>query len=1125
MKKALLKDCFKEIIKGFKRFISILLIVLLGVGFFAGIKATSPDMKLTLDTYFDDKNVMDIQVISTLGLTDEDITELEKLDLIDDAQGTYQTDAMVTAGDKQFVVKLESLASSINDLQVTSGRLPENQNECVVEEAFLQGTEYNIGDTIKVQVDNITDDDGNDISVLKTNDLQIVGTVRSPMYISTDRGSTKLGSGVINYYLYVSPDNINTNIYTNIYITVNGAKDLKCYDDKYEDLIEQAEDEIEKIADARKEARYNALFDKANQKLQDAKNEFETQKADGEKQLQDAENEINSAKQELENGRNEIAANRAKANNEFNEAGKQLLDAKNTLQQNENDFNAKKQEAEKQISDYETSLNELKQIQEQYNNLQNTLSTSKAQLEILEKQLEELENQANHGRTTTKPQNVNNNVQSQSNGIANTTDDEKEKIEELKKQINELNASISKIEAGIIVIDKQLEAQGITDINQTVTYTENAIQTAKEELSNGQKKIDSAKAEIQNREEQLNKTKNSTYAELDSAEKKLDESAKKIEEAEAELAKSREEFNSKISDAEKELDDAEEDVNSIERPTWYILDRQQNAGYVSYMQDTDRVANLAQVFPIVFFIVAALISLTSMTRMVEEQRVQIGTLKALGYNKLQIASKYIIYATLATVIGGLIGLVIGFSILPKVIADIYAMVYDVPDVILEFNMTYATAGMLAAMLCTIGATVISCYKTLKQKPAALMRPKAPKPGKRVLLERITFIWKRLNFTKKVTARNIFRYKKRFMMTIIGVGGCTALIIAGFGLRDAISSMIPSQYGKIDLYNISVTLKDEYKNEELENIDNILKNYEYTEDVLNANVQSVTIDKNDNTQSIQLIVPQNVEKLSNFIVLESRTDNDEKYVLDDTGVIITEKLSKLLDIKVGDEIKILNSDDKECNVKVNAITENYIYHYIYMTPNLYNQLYDTRIGYNVVYVNTTDMEELEEDELGEQILSNSDYISGVTFMSNTENIFAEVMNNMDLVVWILIISAGLLAFVVLYNLLNANITERIRELATIKVLGFYDKEVYDYISRETIILTVIGMLFGIGGGYFLTLYIIKTCEIDMLMFNPQITVWSYLFGVIITAVFAIIVNIITYFSLKKIDMIESLKSVE
>ena len=1103
MKKALLKDCFKEIAKGFKRFVSILLIVLLGVGFFAGIKATSPDMKLTLDTYFDDKNVMDIQVISTLGLTDEDITELEKLDEIENAEGTYQTDAIVTAGDEQFVVKLESLTSeisneenTINNLQVTNGRLPENQNECVVEEGFLLGTDYKIGDTIKIDVDNITDDDGNDIALLKNNELQIVGTVKSPMYISSDRGTTKLGSGVINYYLYVHQDNINANIYTNIYLTVQGARDLRTYDDKYEDLIEEAETQIEEIADARKEARYNALYDKANQKLQDAKNEFETQKADGEKQIQDAENEINSAKKKLENGRDELAANRNSANNRFTEAAQQIEEARNTIQENENTFNSKKQEAEKQIQEYETNLQSLKEIQTQYNNLESTLANNEKEVQTLTDELETLDE-----------------VQ------------DSERIAEINVRLSELNQEIAKLQAGLMVIDKQLEAQGITDINQTVTYTENAINTAKQELEDGQNAINSAKQELETQEKQLNETKQETYAQLNSAERTLDASEKQIEEAEAELEKSREEFNSKIADAEKELDDAEEEVNSIERPTWYILDRQQNAGYVSYMQDTDRVANLAQVFPIVFFIVAALISLTSMTRMVEEQRVQIGTLKALGYNKLQIASKYIIYATLATVIGGAIGLVIGFNLLPKVIADIYAMVYDVPSVILASNMQYATIGMLVAMACTIGATAYSCYKTLKQKPATLMRPKAPKPGKRVLLERITFVWKRLNFTKKVTARNIFRYKKRFMMTIIGVGGCTALIIAGFGLRDAISSMIPSQYGKIDLYNISVTLKDEYKNEELENIDNILKDYEYTEDVLNANVQSVTIDKDDNTQSIQLIVPQNVEELSNFIVLESRTNNDEKYTLDDTGVIITEKLSKLLDIKVGDEIKIVNSDDKKCTVKVNAITENYIYHYIYMTPNLYNQLYDTRIGYNVVYVNTTNMTVDQEDGLGEQILSNGDYISGVTFMSNTENIFAEVMNNMDLVVWILIISAGLLAFVVLYNLLNANITERIRELATIKVLGFYDKEVYDYISRETIILTAIGMLVGIGGGYFLTLYIIKTCEIDMLMFNPQITVWSYLFGVLITAVFAIIVNIITYFSLKKIDMIESLKSVE
>ncbi len=1096
MKKALLKDCFKEIIKGFKRFISILLIVLLGVGFFAGIKATSPDMKLTLDTYFDEENVFDIQIISTLGLTNSDIEELEKLDIIEDAEGTYQTDAVVTAGDEQFVVKMESIANSINNLEVTNGRLPENENECVVEDNFLLGTEYKIGDTIEINVDNITNDDGNEISVLKNNKVQIVGTVRSPTYISTDRGDTKLGSGVINYYIYVNEENINTDIYTNIYLTVSGAKNLKCYDDEYKDLIEKAENDIEEIAEERKEARYNELYEKANQKFQDAKNEFETEKADGEKQLQDAEDEINSSKQKLEDGKDELAANRNLANQKFQNAADELEKARNTLKENENNFNSKKEEAEKQIQDYEDNLVKLKEIQNQYNNLEISLEKDKEELQKLNDELKTLDEI-----------------------------EDADRIEEINLRVTELNSEIAKIEAGLLVIDKQLSMQGITDINQTVTQTESAIQSAKKELEDGQNAINIAKQELESKEQELTNTKKNTYAELNFAQNTLEENEKKINDAEVELEKSKEEFNSKIADAEKKLDEAEEEVNSIEKPTWYILDRQQNVGYVSYMQDTDRVANLAQVFPIVFFLVAALISLTSMTRMVEEQRVGIGTLKALGYNKLQIASKYIIYAFLATVIGGIIGIVIGFSILPKVIADIYAMVYDVPDVILEFNTKYAAIGMICAMICTIGATIYSCLKELKQKPATLMRPKAPKPGKRVLLEHITFIWKRLNFTKKVTARNIFRYKKRFLMTIIGVGGCTALIIAGFGLRDAISSMIPSQYGKINLYNFSVSLKDEYKNEELENIDNILKSFDGVKDVLNANVQSVKIEKNDNNQSVQLIVPQNVEELSKFITLESRTNNDEKYTLDDNSVIITEKLAKLLDIKVGDEIKIINSDDKECKAKVKAITENYIYHYIYMSPNLYNEVYDTRIGYNVVYVNSNNMTKVEEDELGKKILSNSDYISGITFMSNTENIFTEVMNNMDLVVWILIISAGLLAFVVLYNLLNANITERIRELATIKVLGFYDKEVYDYISRETIILTLLGMLFGIGGGYFLTLYIIKTCEIDMLMFNPQITIWSYLFGVLITALFAIIVNIITYFSLKKIDMIESLKSVE
>ena len=605
----------------------------------------------------------------------------------------------------------------------------------------------------------------------------------------------------------------------------------------------------------------------------------------------------------------------------------------------------------------------------------------------------------------------------------------------------------------------------------------------------------------------------------------MDDAEAELKDGEKELEDARKEYDEKIKDAEDELLAAKEDLKEIQRPEWYVLDREQNVGYVNYMQDTERVANLAEVFPVVFFLVAALMSLNSMARMVEEERVQIGTLKALGYSKRQIVRKYIVYASLATLIGGGIGLIIGFSYLPKVIADIYAMVYDVPDVILEFNAGYAIAGMAAALLCTVGATIYTSVKQLRQNPATLMRPKAPKPGKRVILEKIPFIWKHLNFTAKVTARNIFRYKKRFLMTIIGVCGCTSLIIAGFGLRDAIGNMIPLQYGEIYKYNINISLKEEKEGEELQALeDEIAKNEQIT-DLLGANIQSVKIIKDDNNQNIQLIVPEDVEKIENFVSLRSRTHKDEKYIPDGSGVIITEKLSKLLDIKEGDTITLENADGDRAEVQVAHITENYIMHYLYMSPDLYNTIYDTRIEPNTILAKTNDLTEEQQNELARTLLQDEDNISGVSFTSDSSETLEVVMNNMDMVVWILIIAAGLLALVVLYNLLNANISERIRELATIKVLGFYDREVYEYIGRETIILTILGILVGLVGGYYLTMYILKTCEIDMLMFDPEIRVLSYVLGVVITVVFAVIVNVITYFSLKKIDMIESLKSVE
>lgn len=1093
MKTALFKDGIKEIVKSYKRFISILLIVLLGVGFFAGLRAASPDMKATVDQYFDSLNVMDIQVISTLGLTDDDVEAIKNVQGIENAEGSYQADAIVKIGEEEVVVKLETFSNNINKLNLVEGKLPENQSECVVEERFLQGTGHSIGDTIEIDVDDVTNDDGETEKLLKNNKVTIVGTVKSPLYISTERGSTKLGSGVIDYYVYIPKENINIDMYTNIYVAVSGAKDLNSTSNKYSDLVSEVEDNLEAISEERREARYNELYDSANSKIQDAQKELDDKKKDAEKELDDAQKEIDDGKKEIEEGKAQIESNRNTAYTEFANAEAEIENGWDELESNKQTFENSKKEAEEQIAEYQKQKETLEQTNEQLNTLKDNLKTANSTLEKLNEQLESAE-----------------------------TDEEKTAIQ---AQITEVNKNIQVLQATITGIESELKNQGITDIKATIQAIESGIEKANSELSDGEKQIKEAEQQLKDAEAELQSQKNSTYYQLNQAEEELQQAEKELKDGEKELEDAKKEFDEQISDAEEKLQDAKDDLKKLERPEWYVLDRDMNTGYASYVQDTDRVASLAEVFPVVFFLVAALISLTSMNRMVEEERVQIGTLKALGYNKLQISRKYIIYALLATIIGGIIGIFIGFNLIPKIIANMYAMVYEVPEVILQFNWDIATYGMAAALLCTVGATIYTCAKVLRHKPATLMRPKSPKPGKRVILEKITFIWKRLSFTAKVTARNVFRYKKRFLMTIIGVCGCTSLIIAGFALRDSISSMIPKQFGEINKYNITISLKDEKTGEQLSNVeDEILQNEQITS-LLSANVQSVKIIKDDNNQSIQLIVPNDTNKLNEFITLRDRKKQDNTYTLDNSGVIITEKLSQLLNIKQGDTITLENSDGDRRDVKVANITENYIMHYIYMSPELYNEVFDAKIQANQIYAKTQEMTENEEDELGKKLLNNSNNISGVSFTSASEDMFATVMDNMDMVVWILIVAAGLLALVVLYNLLNANISERIRELATIKVLGFYDREVYSYIARETIILTVIGILLGLVGGYFLTMYVLKTCELDITMFDPEVSILSYVLGVVITVFFAIIVNVVTYFFLKKIDMIESLKSVE
>ena len=1134
MEKSLLKDSIRQIKNTLKRFLSIVAIVLLGVGFFVGITATSPDMKDTVDKYFDDENVMDIEIISTLGLTDEDIEALKQVEGTKDVVGTYSIDATFSNGKKEYVVKIESMPNEINNVILQEGNLPQNANECVVESSLLTWTDYKIGDYITLnpqkvesstslvdigisgddeqtngsnmennkpaENDSNLEENSDEDSTAKNKKVKIVGTVQSPLYISRSRGSSKLGSGSVNYYMYMPKENFNMDVYTIAYITVDGAKDLKTYSDEYKDKVKGVIDNIEDISDERKQARYNCIVNNAQSKLDDAQKEYDEQKQKAEDELQDAQNKIDNGKAQIEAGEKELKKARNQANTEFENADKKLEEAEEQLNSAKTEFETKKQETEKQLSEAQKNVDNLNQVKSNYENLK--------------KQKKDIESQVGQIEESLKALNQNPEVNA-------------DKITELTKNKATLEATISEINAMILQIETSLSNQGIQDLSKTIASINSQIEQGKQELLNAENTINQNEKELESQKEKLAQTKTSTYNTLKNNEQKLENSKQEIAENEQKLEDARKETQEKLDEAQEKLNDAKTQIAKIEKPTWYILDRNSNYGYAEYIQDTDRIGNLAKVFPIVFFLVAALISLTSMSRMIEEQRVQIGTLKALGYNKIQISFKYIIYAFLATIIGGIAGMIIGFKLLPAIITMMYGMMYTLPKAECVIRMDIGMLGLGFALICTLGATIYTCVKELKEKPAELMLPKAPKPGKRIMLEKITFIWRRLKFTNKVTARNVFRYKKKMLMTVIGVAGCTSLIIAGFGIRNAIGNMIPNQYGEIFKYDGTIEFKDGVTKTQIQEENEKVKSLDKIEDTLPSYMKTVEITSIQNSQTINLVVPEQTDKLDEFIGLRSRKHKKETYTLDDESVIISEKIANLLKIKVGDTITIKNTDDIEKDVKVGAITENYIYHFMYMSSNLYNKLY----GENTYKPNTLLIKEVEgtteddEETAGKTILQDDTVVAGVSFLSGTKDIFADVMDKMQLVVYILIISAGLLAFAVLYNLSNVNISERIRELATIKVLGFYDKEVFNYITKETRILTVLGIFLGLFGGYFLSMFAVKTCELDMIMFNYDIGKMCFIYGIAITIIFAEIVNLAVNRTLKKISMTESLKSVD
>ena len=1078
IKKALLKDTFKEIKKSYKRFISILLMALLGVGFFAGLRAASPDMVDSIDTYYKNQNVYDIEVMSTLGLTDSDIEALSNIENVENVYGTYSRDGLIKTNDREIVSKILCV-DDVNTPVLIEGNMPENIEECVVEKDFLEETGKKIGDYIEIEpeeTENTDTTDGEEIEYLKNKTLKIVGVVESPLYISRERGSTKLGTGVIDYYIYVNKENVNSEVYTEIYITLENRDKYQTGSNKYEDYVEETKDKIEEIKEERENARYQELIDEANAEIAKAEEEFNTEKQNGETQIQDAENKINEGKSQIESGEAEINSNERTANQKFKNAEAQIESVKTEVAKNALQLNNKKIEAEKGFEEAESQKVGLQSTLENINNAIKITDNS-----IVEKQAQ-----------------------------LETAETEEEMIA--------INQEIAKLQA-----TRQVYETNKKSVEAGITQIDNQIASGRQELQNAEVQIDSARNQIQSQEATLKQNKNDTYAQIASAKKELEASKQEIANAEAELETSRAEFNTKIQEAEGKLIDAKEKVSEIEKAEWYIFDRQQNAGYSSYIQDTESIENLSLVFPIVFFAIAALVSLTSMTRMVEEERQEIGTLKALGYNKFHIMLKYLIYSSLACIIGGVIGMNIGFQLLPRIIWDMYEMMYTLPEFIISFNHQYSSIGLGLIYICIVGATLYTILKEVKETPATLLRPKAPKYGKRVLLERVGFIWKRLKFSHKVTVRNIFRYKKRFLMTIIGIMGCTSLILAGFGLKDSISSILPNQYEDICHYDMLVSLKTSLTQEQKGSYIEKLKQREDIQELVKTYMESGTAGKEEKSENVQIVVPSDNQEIDKMIKLRD-VKTKEPFTLSEEGIIITDKLAELIGAKVGDMIMITTADDIEKEIKVVGITENYISHYVYMSKELYQQVFGETYSTNVLLIQDKNLSEEQEESVMQEMVDQNEVLT-VTLTKTTMKTLDDTMSSLNYVVVILIVSAGLLAFVVLYNLSNINIGERIRELATIKVLGFYDREVYDYVTRETIILTIIGILLGLVAGYFLNFYILGTCEINILRFEKVIHPISYLYATAITFVFSIIVNIVTYFALKKIDMIGSLKSVE
>ena len=1193
----------KNVIRTFRstrsRFFAIFSIVALGVGFLAGLSATPVDMKESMERYMDDGNFYDVRVLSTLGLTDDDVQALRQVPGVQTVQPAYSADLLVQTGDDSAVARAHSLPpdgdEAINQLVLAEGRLPQSPDECLVEVgATGLNPTYSVGTVFTVTAENEDLD-----SKLNRTRFTVVGLVHNSNYFSYEREPASVGSGAVQVVMYLQPEAFAYEAYTEIYLTAAGAKEQDSLTEPYRQTVQTVMDNIAAIQDDRCQARYDGLLadaraelDDAWQKYYEAEADAEAQLADAAAQLEDGRNQLQSGKNKLADGRRQYADGKTQLENgtnqmldgqaQLNDAlgqwykadaewqqGKQELDSgKAQLDENEPAYrDGVQQLADALGTDYAT-VDKFAADLAAYCTAQGIAppDTAQGMLELLvtygeglplpkisDEQLGQIRDAAAELRTKLddipadllpdeqKPLLEEAKVLVQALADAETSDEMWDALQNAytwlqdhrdllpdevyealnalilsvlqKEELNELAAAL----AGMVKF-KQAQQQyeaGLQQLTDARTQLDDAYALLQEKMV----ELGVAQGQLLDAQGRLD----AAWRDILNGQREIDENEKKLTDAEAEYAKAKAEAEQKLADARAEIEDGEAKLNDLEKPEWYVWDRSKNTSFGSFKANVDKLTAITTVFPVFFFLVAALVVSTTMTRMVEEERLQIGTLKALGYARGTIMQKYLWYALGASALGAVAGLAVGFRVFPTIIWSGYSMMYYMPEIATPWRLQQAVFAGASLIGLSLGVTAMACRTSLAEVPAALMLPRAPKAGKRILLERITPLWRRLPFTWKVTCRNLMRYKKRFWMTVIGVAGCTALLVAGFGLSDSLNGIITKQFDNVSHYDLMTIVSKESALREGEVYDTLFGDSETFPLSMAAAVESTHCDSADGEMELYLMVPQDLTRFAQLMDLHERIGGKPTPLTDD-GIVLTEKLAKTLGAAAGDTVTLKNADGDAAQFTVSGVCEHYIGNYAYITPAVYTAAFGKAPGYNAVLSTLRDESQQSRDAISEKLLD-MDTVVSLTFTQDAVKQVLNMLNSIDAVVVLIIVCAAMLAFVVLYNLSNINIAERVKEIATIKVLGFYDREVYSYVNRESTALACIGTALGLALGKALHAFIITTVEVDSVMFGRDIAPQSYLYAVALTLVFSTAVNLVMGRKLKAISMVESMKAPE